>query len=529
MIVKFLKSKFRKNFMKLTHLKLSLLTISMASFLTACGGGSNSSSSDSIGSSTTNSSASSSPTPTMLATLVSHGTDFTWERPENLKVSLVDQNNQPIAIQSCISDDTVRLTITNDCSSLTAHRLGQSTFTVLSAKNQTARITINTVPDKYLFPVNSIDQSIQRLVLEDGKVSEWGYILLSKNLLYPTVVQGLENIYQTSTTPFGGYALNKFGELYGWGSYLNGVTISGNSTVTNPEPLKDISGMSTASLKNVVKIAADDIEGGAAVLDDGRVIQWNPDNSTFTSYSIIKNQNGQPLTNIRDVAMYNFDSYAIDNNGQVYHWIAGERQVASPAELVKDSTGTPITGVTKISIHQSTLALTKNGEVYIWGDVTSGRAGEQTLSTNSIDYAVPIMKNGARLSGIKDIAQTETNLFALTNNGNVYAWGDNIYGLLGNGDLTFHTVGERLYARTPSLVVDENRTGILSNVAAISTAENAVFAIKNDGSLVGWGDNNNYWKVLTQDGKSFYPYPVAIKSSSTSNVKIDLSKYTKLN
>ena len=89
------------------------------------------------------------------------------------------------------------------------------------------------------------------------------------------------------------------------------------------------------------------------------------------------------------------------------------------------------------------LALTESGEVYAWGDNDGGQLGlgdrEERLT--------PMKVEG--LPKVKAIAAVGGHSLALTESGEVYAWGNNEFGQLGLGDRE-----ERL---TPTKVTDLRR------------------------------------------------------------------------
>ncbi|QYR21929.1 hypothetical protein KZ483_02505 [Paenibacillus sp. sptzw28] len=75
------------------------------------------------------------------------------------------------------------------------------------------------------------------------------------------------------------------------------------------------------------------------------------------------------------------------------------------------------------------LALTENGTVYAWGDNTYGQVG--------IDSAKGIVSGPQKIEGLPSIIKISAGFrhsMALDSNGNVWVWGNNIAGQLGTGD-----------------------------------------------------------------------------------------------
>src|SRR5439155_7719928 len=75
----------------------------------------------------------------------------------------------------------------------------------------------------------------------------------------------------------------------------------------------------------------------------------------------------------------------------------------------------------------NTCARAPNGDLYVWGDNTVGQVGDGTTT----DRATPTLVG----TGFK-AAATGTSTIALKTNGDLYAWGWNYYGQLGDGTRT---------------------------------------------------------------------------------------------
>lgn len=140
-----------------------------------------------------------------------------------------------------------------------------------------------------------------------------------------------------------------------------------------------------------------------------------------------------------------------------------------------------------------TLVKTQNGVVKAWG---TGRLGN---GSNTAIYSTPTTVTN--LSNVKQLISGGAN-FALLNNGNVKSWGSNQYGELGLGD---HGDGtERYYPTTIP-----NLTG----VKQISEGYNFILALMNDGTVKAWGDNR-YLQLgdVESNGYSYRASPTISRS-----------------
>ena len=125
----------------------------------------------------------------------------------------------------------------------------------------------------------------------------------------------------------------------------------------------------------------------------------------------------------------------------------------------------------------SFYAVTENGELYVWGDNSYGQLG----IGNNDNQSIPVKVTGIN-GKIKNIVTDDVYdlYYAITEDGSLYAWGDNKYGQLGIGSLTTSK-------NTPSKV---NLPGKIKELITGSS----VYALMEDGSLYAWG-NNEYGQL----------------------------------
>lgn len=122
-----------------------------------------------------------------------------------------------------------------------------------------------------------------------------------------------------------------------------------------------------------------------------------------------------------------------------------------------------------------TLALDYFGNVFSWGSNIYGQLG--TGNTTSMNSPVKVNLNYP----IKDLAAGNGFSLALRSNGLVYTWGVNSSGQLGLGTLE--------NTSTPLQVSSVIETLTMAGVAA---GEKHAMAITNDGDIYGWGNNTKF-------------------------------------
>jgi alpha-tubulin suppressor-like RCC1 family protein len=142
--------------------------------------------------------------------------------------------------------------------------------------------------------------------------------------------------------------------------------------------------------------------------------------------------------------------------------------------------------VAKISAGNShTLAVDASGAVFGWGSNEFGQLGEGTM----IARAKPVAVKGIG-GAVSQVAAGDVHSVALLADGSVMTWGFNGYGQLGDNTTTLSLLP--VQATTTSVSSDlppVTRTVPLSGVTAISAGLSHTLALKNDGSLLSWGQN----------------------------------------
>ncbi|HRQ86984.1 MAG TPA: cell wall anchor protein, partial [Candidatus Saccharibacteria bacterium] len=203
---------------------------------------------------------------------------------------------------------------------------------------------------------------------------------------------------------------------------------------------------------------------------------------------------------------------ALSSSGQVYAW--GENTYGHLGNGTTDSSlvpipvtsgdldGKTITEVAAAANHS--LALDIDGQVYAWGNNGSGRLGDGTITTR----LSPVAITGGALSGktIVAIEAGSSHSLALDSDGQVYAWGRNLYGQIGDG-----TSSDR---HSPVAITGGAIAG--KTITKIAASGELSFVIDSDGLLYGWG--RNYYGALgvsgANSGNTPNPSPGAVNGSA---------------
>ncbi|MCL2648595.1 MAG: hypothetical protein FWD61_16590 [Phycisphaerales bacterium] len=163
-----------------------------------------------------------------------------------------------------------------------------------------------------------------------------------------------------------------------------------------------------------------------------------------------------------------------DNScGQLGDGTDVQRDLPMPVML----NGEPFSGVTSIAAGTTFTMIVQDGEIWTWGDNTSGQLGDGTELPRNLP--VQVMLNGAFFSGVSAVAAGGSSSFAIDTSGQLWAWGSNSSGQLGTGS-------SGNWRMTPQQVV----FGV-GDVKAVASGRNYCLAIQSDGQIWAWGNNAN--------------------------------------
>lgn len=287
--------------------------------------------------------------------------------------------------------------------------------------------------------------------------------------------------------------MSDLGDIWSWGTGTYGVLGTG-STTASLIPV----GVSLPSSVNSIKgIYGSENHRVFAIDDQDRVWAWGSDaNSNLTG-------GGQALTP-RDITSHfpaglavtqisaGYDrSYALMSDGSVYGWGSSGNQglfQATSKTTVAANQSTPVrlnfennpqqltARIVKVTAtRQSAYVLLENGQVWTWGINTGGALGNGVVG-GAVRSAASQVLGLPTDSPVIDVDGHYYGATAVTADGRVYSWGYNTYGEVGDGTTTHRpTAVQVLAGRGKALRV----YGAYSNVGVVM----------EDGSAWVWGRN----------------------------------------
>ncbi len=274
---------------------------------------------------------------------------------------------------------------------------------------------------------------------------------------------------------------------YGWGSdELDELGDGVSSYSVTPAEGIDLPGGVTATA-----ISAD-LSGGTAIGSDHQLYTWgiSPDGElgnggdqtpapTPTRISLAPGVFPQAIANGPT------SGFAIGSDGNLYAWGdddygelgtgPGGSTTSTPTVVQLAPAVTPV-AISAGFVH--TLAIGSDGNLYAWGDNSEGELGDGTNNSQPSPEEITLAP------GVKPVAIAAGDYFSLAigSDGNLYAWGSQSDGDLGDGV----SDGDLL---TPTQVALPGGTGVQSISANIWQPD--AMAIGTNGDLYSWGANGN--------------------------------------
>jgi alpha-tubulin suppressor-like RCC1 family protein len=317
----------------------------------------------------------------------------------------------------------------------------------------------------------------------------------------PVQVSDLTGVTAIATGKRFTLAARSDGSAWAWG--YNGAGQLGNGATNDsnlPLQVKDAAG--TGYLTDIIAVSGG-IYHSLALKSDGTVWAWGGDESgqlgvvTTTNSNLPNQVNGAAgtgyLTDVVAIAAGSYHSLALKSDGTVWAWgnngygqlgfVTSTSNRNLPGQ-VQDAAGTGyLTDVIAIAAGSyHSLALKSDGTVWAWGDDNYGQLGDGNSWTSSnLPIQVKDKTGTGYLTGMTGISAGENHSLALESNGTVWAWGDNYYGQLGDGSNT--------ESYLPVQVKDAAGTGYLTGITNVAAGRYCSLAVDTDGRVWAWGRN----------------------------------------
>ena len=275
--------------------------------------------------------------------------------------------------------------------------------------------------------------------------------------------------------------LSKDGTVWAWGNNSRRqVGVPGMSQ--SERPARVLGGLLGKAVRSVV--AAGD--HSLALTEEGEVYAWGS-----TQFSFLGPAAGAPATPSRVegalhgqkvvmIGARDYANYAVTEAGELFEWRrdnvdASGANLAQPVAILPGRRVVNVVGGTDFA-----FAIDDSGALWGWG---TGIGPNGEIGTFEAPEQ-PVRVVALRDKVITTVAAGGAHALAGTAEGEVFAWGNNYWGQLGTGRTGTETSSELPVALSSNLFIDK--------VVTLSASRNTSYALTEHGQLYAWGINTTY-------------------------------------
>jgi len=224
-------------------------------------------------------------------------------------------------------------------------------------------------------------------------------------------------------------AIGSDGKLYAWGFNRQGQLGDGTSNAYQDTP--EVVSLAPGVLPTAISAGYD---YSLAIGSDGNLYGWGWNFEGELGDGTTVSRNTPEVITLASgvtpvsVSAGNGGGIAIGSDGKLYAW-GGSRVIPQVLQLAPGVTPTAISAGTDHS-----LAIGSDGNLYAWGSNTSGQLGDGTTISRPSPEAITLA------SGVtpSEVAAGGSHNLAIGSDGQLYAWGSDSSGQLGDGSTTDH-------------------------------------------------------------------------------------------
>lgn len=313
---------------------------------------------------------------------------------------------------------------------------------------------------------SSVDATL--VIKEDGSVWGWGYnyfLVEPADILSVTSpIKLMEDAVSVDAGMSYGLAIKQDNSLWVWGS----VNSFADNRLTAPTKVMD----------NVIAASAGEMHI-LVLQEDGTVWTWG--NNSFGSLGDGTTENrSEPIKVMDDVVAISAGGYhnlAVTSDGSLWTW--GDNRCGQLGNGSFETSYVPIKimdDIVSVSAGGTySLAIKNDGSLWQL---------EKTSNKKVLDNVI-----AASVSG-----EGSVHYHAITSDGSLWSWGDNMYGRLGDGTTE-----------------DQNEPiKVMDDVVAVNAGKFYCIALKSDGSLWGWGKGQAGTLLASSMGNNYITTPTKI-------------------
>ncbi|MDQ2662191.1 MAG: fibronectin type III domain-containing protein [Actinomycetota bacterium] len=284
---------------------------------------------------------------------------------------------------------------------------------------------------------------------------------------------------------FYSLAVGSDGKTYAWGDDALGQLGDGSSTADQSSPVE-------VQLPDGVTFES--VSAGSyhalAVGSDGKTYAWGDDGSGKLGDGAGTTRQPAPVevvlpagVTLESVSAGTNHSLAVGSDGMAYAWGQGMSGQLGDGSTVDRSTAVEVelpTGVTVVSVSAGfshSLAMGSNGKTYAWGSGGLGQLGDGGANTDQSTPVEVVLPPGVSFVGV---SAGFYHSLAVGSNGTTYAWGNDLYGQLGNGGATQNQSTPVEVVLPPGVTFEH-----------VSAGASYSLAMGSDGTTYAWGSDGS--------------------------------------
>ena len=375
----------------------------------------------------------------------------------------------------------------------------------------------NETIDVLLLPGETIIQiesgSIHSLALTSkGRIFTWGYngsgelgdgtTTIKNRPSEITSLFGLQNdeyIIKFSLGSRTSSAITSNGRIFTWGA--NSYGLHGDGTNIDRLTPTEITHQFNLYLGETIVQFTLGTHFSAALTSNGRIFTWgrNEDGrlgdgtnvNRLTPTEITHQFNLSQGETITQFTLGSNFSTALTSNGRIFTWGKNFHGQLGDGTIINRNIPIDITNQIDLDNDEiiidvnsggyHSIALTSNGRIFIWGRNHEGQLGNGTAINSSIPIEITTkfdLKVGEKILKVYSGALFS---IAMTSEGRIFTWGDNVHGQLGDGTNLKHL--------TPNEITDKFNLGLGEFIIELSLGSYHSLALTSNGRVFSWGRN----------------------------------------
>lgn len=281
--------------------------------------------------------------------------------------------------------------------------------------------------------------------------------------------------------------------IYVWGYNLRGILCMdyNKMCVKSPQEIPAL-----VNISGIVRLGSNQVKLISCAKDHTMIVTKNDE---IYIYGMISNdsykdfQNKFHIQNIKSICSSESVTIILTESGEIYTWGSNSHGQLGIGRVWKNSSPQkiPLENIVSISCSKRhVMVVNKFGEVYAWGCDRDGKLGLGKTDDDYVEYNYEYdmhyinnfynyLPQKINLENVKTVYCGNSHTIAMTKFGEVFTWGNNLYGQLGLGHFINHNTPQKVN---------------LENIQSVVCGHEFSVALTKNGDVYAWG-NNSYGQL----------------------------------